>query len=126
MGNLGFQELMLIFIIALIVFGPKKLPELGKTIGKGLAEFRRASNELRNTWEEEVRLEELKKYEKMADPYEDLNKPAGTPTGGNYALASPGNSHAATSDSGPTTPAATAEPVPTDPSKPTPNEPGKA
>jgi len=57
MGNLGFQEIILIFIIALIFFGPRKLPEIGKTIGKSLAEFRKATNELRNTWEEEVRKE---------------------------------------------------------------------
>jgi TatA/E family protein of Tat protein translocase len=42
-------------LIALIVFGPRKLPELGKSLGKGLAEFRRASNELKATLEEEVR-----------------------------------------------------------------------
>jgi sec-independent protein translocase protein TatA len=55
MGSLGVPELIIIFVVALIVFGPKKLPELGKSLGKGLAEFRRASNELRSTIEEEVR-----------------------------------------------------------------------
>lgn len=53
--NIGMPELIVIFVIALIVFGPKKLPELGKTLGKGLAEFRKASNDLRSTIEEEVR-----------------------------------------------------------------------
>ncbi len=57
MGNLGMQEIIVIFILALIIFGPRKLPELGKTLGKGLAEFKKASNELRQTWEDEVRLE---------------------------------------------------------------------
>ena len=57
MGNIGTQEIIIIFIIALIVFGPRKLPEIGKTIGKGLAEFKKASNELRNTWEEEVKID---------------------------------------------------------------------
>ncbi|MBM3803603.1 MAG: twin-arginine translocase TatA/TatE family subunit [Acidimicrobiia bacterium] len=55
MGSLGVPELIIIFVVALIFFGPKKLPELGKSLGKGLAEFRRASNELRSTIEEEVR-----------------------------------------------------------------------
>jgi sec-independent protein translocase protein TatA len=54
------QEILVIFVLALIIFGPRKLPEIGKSIGKGLAEFRRASNELRQTWEEEVRLEKEK------------------------------------------------------------------
>jgi len=57
MGSLGMQEIIVIFILALIIFGPRKLPELGKTIGKGLAEFKKASNELKQTWEDEVRLD---------------------------------------------------------------------
>lgn len=57
-GSLSPMELMLIFVVALLVFGPRKLPELGKSIGKGLSEFRRASQELRSTLEEEVRVEE--------------------------------------------------------------------
>jgi TatA/E family protein of Tat protein translocase len=55
MGPIGVPELIVIFVVALIVFGPGKLPELGKSLGKGLAEFRRASNELKATLEEEVR-----------------------------------------------------------------------
>ena len=55
MGSIGVPELIIIFVVALIVFGPRKLPELGKSLGKGLAEFRKASNELRSTFEEEVR-----------------------------------------------------------------------
>jgi sec-independent protein translocase protein TatA len=60
MGNLGMQEILIIFVLALIVFGPRKLPELGKSLGKGLAEFKRASNELKQTWEDEVRLDKEK------------------------------------------------------------------
>ena len=55
MGSIGAPELIIIFVVALIVFGPKKLPELGKSLGKGLAEFRKASNELKSTIEQEVR-----------------------------------------------------------------------
>ena len=54
MGNLGFSEMIFIFVVALLVFGPKKLPELGRSIGKGLAEFRRASAELQGNLEREI------------------------------------------------------------------------
>jgi TatA/E family protein of Tat protein translocase len=57
-GSVGVPELIIIFTIALIIFGPRKLPELGKSLGKSLAEFKRASNELKNTLDEEIRLEE--------------------------------------------------------------------
>ena len=57
-GSIGMPELVIIFVIALIIFGPRKLPELGKSLGKSINEFKRASNELRNSLEEEVRLEE--------------------------------------------------------------------
>lgn len=60
MGSLGWQEIIVIFILALIIFGPRKLPEIGKSLGKGLAEFKKASNELKQTWEEEVRLDKEK------------------------------------------------------------------
>jgi sec-independent protein translocase protein TatA len=60
MGPLGFPELVIIFIVALIVFGPRKLPELGRSLGKGLAEFKKASNELQRTLDEEIRNEEQK------------------------------------------------------------------
>jgi TatA/E family protein of Tat protein translocase len=69
MGSLGMQEIIVIFLIALIVFGPRKLPELGKTIGKGLAEFKKASNELKQTWEDEVRID--KEKEVIPEPVKD-------------------------------------------------------
>ena len=53
--NLGFPEMMFIFMMALILFGPKKLPEIGRQIGKGLAEFKRASREFQSQIEDEVR-----------------------------------------------------------------------
>ena len=54
MGTLGMQETIFIFLLALIIFGPKKLPELGKNIAKGIAEFRRHSNDLKATFDKEM------------------------------------------------------------------------
>ena len=55
MGQLGFQELLIIFVIALLVFGPKKLPELGKSLGKGLREFKKATEDLKSNWEDQMK-----------------------------------------------------------------------
>ena len=57
-GSIGMPELLIILTLALIIFGPRKLPELGRSLGKSLGEFKRASNELRNTLDEEIRIEE--------------------------------------------------------------------
>ncbi len=57
-GSLGMPELIVIFVIALIVFGPRKLPELGRSLGRGIAEFKKATNELQSSLENEIRLEE--------------------------------------------------------------------
>ncbi|MBI4455599.1 MAG: twin-arginine translocase TatA/TatE family subunit [Acidobacteria bacterium] len=67
-GSLGFSEILVIFLIALVIFGPRKLPELGKSLGRTLAEFKRASNELKRTWEEEVRTEDEKIRELTSAP----------------------------------------------------------
>ena len=53
-GSIGMPELILIFVVALLVFGPRKLPEIGKSLGKGLAEFKRASDDLKKTIEHEI------------------------------------------------------------------------
>jgi TatA/E family protein of Tat protein translocase len=55
MGQLGFSEMLMIFVIALLVFGPKKLPELGKSLGKGIREFKKATDELKSSWEDQVK-----------------------------------------------------------------------
>jgi len=51
-GSIGGPELVLIFIVALLIFGPRKLPELGRMLGKGMAEFRRAANDLKKLRED--------------------------------------------------------------------------
>jgi sec-independent protein translocase protein TatA len=53
-GSIGMPELILIFVVALLVFGPRKLPEIGKSLGRGLAEFKRASEDLKKTIEQEI------------------------------------------------------------------------
>jgi TatA/E family protein of Tat protein translocase len=68
MGNIGVPELVIIFTIALIIFGPRKLPELGKSLGKSLAEFKRASNELKSTLDDEIRSEERRSAERQEPP----------------------------------------------------------
>lgn len=66
MGPIGMPEMVVIAVIALIIFGPRKLPELGKSLGKSIAEFKRASNELKHTLEDEIRTEELQDARKSA------------------------------------------------------------
>jgi sec-independent protein translocase protein TatA len=68
MGSVGLPELIIIFTIALIVFGPRKLPELGKSLGRSIAEFKKASNELKNTLDEEIRAEERKTAVAQQEP----------------------------------------------------------
>jgi sec-independent protein translocase protein TatA len=67
-GSIGMPELIIIFVIALIIFGPRKLPELGRSLGKSLAEFKRASNELKSTLEEEIRIEEQQQRAEATKP----------------------------------------------------------
>ena len=81
-GSIGMPELIIILVIALIIFGPRKLPELGKSLGRSLNEFKRASTELQNTLEQEIKLEEQKERQvkdraperdPFAAPPEDLS-----------------------------------------------------
>ena len=58
--GLGSAELLLILVVALIFFGPRKLPQLARSMGKGIAEFRKASDDFKRTWEREVAMEESK------------------------------------------------------------------
>ena len=59
MGTIGFPEMLMIFVVALLIFGPKRLPELGRSLGKGLAEFKRATSGLKETIDQEIRSAEL-------------------------------------------------------------------
>ena len=74
LGPIGAQELIIIFVIALIVFGPRKLPQLGKSLGRSIGEFKRASNELRSTLEQEIRVEETRK--EIMEPIETISNEA--------------------------------------------------
>jgi len=67
-GTLGGPELFLIFVVALIVFGPRKLPEIGRSLGKMMAEFRKASNEFRSTIESEVEAEKIRESMRIEPP----------------------------------------------------------
>lgn len=78
-GSLGVPELLLIFVVILIVFGPRRIPEIGRTLGKALGEFRKATDDLKSTIEREVRLEELKKItppslESFMTPSESISR----------------------------------------------------
>ena len=79
MGPIGMPEMVVIAVIALIIFGPRKLPELGKSLGKSIAEFKRASNELKNTLEDEIRTEELNEARKSAQIPPAASVPLSTP-----------------------------------------------
>jgi TatA/E family protein of Tat protein translocase len=84
-GTLGGQEIIFILVLALIVFGPRKLPEIGKSIGRMMAEFRKASNDFRRTLEDEVEAEKARPVEPPAaradePPYDTSASAAPTAT----------------------------------------------
>lgn len=81
MGPLGMTEVFFILLLALLLFGPRKLPELGRLLGRGLSEFRRASNDLRATVEEEIRTYDedvnTRKEPQLTRPARPATKPPG-------------------------------------------------
>jgi sec-independent protein translocase protein TatA len=103
MGQLGFSEMLVIFIVALLVFGPKKLPELGKSLGKGIREFKKATEELKSSWEDQVKdittpLNEVKRdihsmgQDVTSDFYKHLEASAETPQEAPASQAAPSHS----------------------------------
>lgn len=79
MGPIGAQEMIAIVLLALLLFGPKKLPELGRLLGKGLTEFRRAKNELKTTFESHM--QELEREAKLSETPKSstISQPGSTP-----------------------------------------------
>jgi sec-independent protein translocase protein TatA len=75
-GSIGMPELIIILTIALIIFGPRKLPELGRSLGRSLQEFKKASNELKNTLDEEIRIEDTRSTERQRAPESARPRPA--------------------------------------------------
>ena len=82
-GSIGMPELIIILVIALIIFGPRKLPELGKSLGRSLNEFKKASNDLQNTLEQEIKIEEQKEQAKK-NKDEDRTASAAFDTGDRF------------------------------------------
>jgi len=76
LDSLGSSELLVILGAALIFFGPRRLPQLSRQIGKSLAEFRRASEDFKRTWEREVNLENIEKGVEPQDENSILDKAA--------------------------------------------------
>ncbi|MEM7583127.1 MAG: twin-arginine translocase TatA/TatE family subunit [Acidobacteriota bacterium] len=115
LGSLGVPELLFIFTLALLIFGPRKLPEIGRTIGKGLAEFRRASTDLKRTInaemiEEEIRTSDPRRIlredlKSGTDSKQDASKPAEAKPGDSKPESSPESQSAGSASAGSKPPA---------------------
>jgi Tat protein translocase TatB subunit len=89
-GSIGGQEFLLIAVLALLLFGPRKLPQIGRSIGKALAEFRGATNEFRSSLEREVELETIRDAKQgleettreISDSVRGVTSPRPNPTDG--------------------------------------------
>lgn len=81
MFGIGFQEMLIILVVVLIFFGPKRLPDLAKSLGKGIAEFKKASEEVRKGIDEAVREEETDETRSDVPPSGDEPRSDAPPSG---------------------------------------------
>jgi TatA/E family protein of Tat protein translocase len=70
-GNIGLPEMLVIMAIALLIFGPKKLPEVGRSLGKAMREFKKSTEEIKDRFEEQIRADEFKSIQ---DDIKDIKK----------------------------------------------------
>ena len=115
-GSLGGPELLLILVLALLLFGPRRLPEIGRTIGKGLSEFRKATTEFRSSLEREVDMAEVRRTrEALTEASRDVNDTiSGSPPPGAVARAGASEAAPATPQQGEAPPPGGAAPPASD------------
>jgi TatA/E family protein of Tat protein translocase len=118
LDSLGSTELLFILVIALIFFGPRKLPELARSMGKGLAEFRKASDDFKRTWEREVELESARtETQQNSIAGSDSDPVYNSPPSASYPVVEPASSELVVPREAtyePTTPSAATQEVPAD------------
>ena len=111
LDSLGSTELLFILVVALIFFGPRKLPQLARSMGKSMAEFRKASEDFKRTWEREVALESTQEPDNST--LEETQSTAGAEQTENHILPEPANPDHVIARQNPYQPIAAAEEVPT-------------
>lgn len=114
-GSLGWSEILFVFVIALIIFGPRKLPELGKSLGQSLAQFKKASEDFKRSWEEEVELEK-KSLAETAGPVEEVETVESIITGARSGI-SEGTSASSSGSAAPETSSASGTPTSSQPAE---------
>ena len=90
MFNLGMQELILILVVALVILGPRKLPELAKSLGKGLREFRKAADDMKDSFEKDLRPDDRKPAsDSTLNPADSAGSPGASSTPADQPVAKP-------------------------------------
>jgi Tat protein translocase TatB subunit len=110
LDSLGSTELLFILVVALIFFGPRKLPQLARSMGKSMAEFRKASEDFKRTWEREVQIESAREPDNST--FEETQSTAGVEQTENHILPEPANPDHVIARQNPYQPIAAAEEVP--------------